>query len=114
MQEGDLEGCTTPAEARTRKLGQIKRRSSTLSNDCTQDLISVLQSKAENRHTEMVDLVKQTASEMMQQSSRLLETERQDRNARAQQLSDSFDTSMRSFLDGMNALLKDNKDVYKE
>ena len=50
----------------------------------------MLEGKAEDRHTEMVDLVKQTASEMMQQSSRLLETERQDRNARAQKLSDSF------------------------
>ena len=111
MQDGDFEGCTTQAMARTGKLGQVKRRSSTLSQDCTQDLIDMLEDKAENRHTEMVDLVKQTASEMMEQSSRLLETERQDRNARAQQLSDSFDTSMRSFLEGMNALLKDNKDV---
>ena len=74
----------------------------------------MLEGKAESRHMEMVDLVKQTASEMMQQSSRLLETERQDRNARAQQLSDSFDTSMRSFLKGMNELLKDNKDVNKD
>ena len=85
MQEGDLEGYTTQAEARPRKLDQVKCRSSTLSNDCTRDLIDMLEGKAENRHTEMVDLVKQTASEMMQQSSRLLETERQDRNARAQQ-----------------------------
>ena len=74
----------------------------------------MLEGKEENRHTEMVDLVKQTASEMVQQSARLLEKERQDRNARAQQLSDSFDTSMRSFLEGMNELFKDKKDVHEE
>lgn len=77
-------------------------------------MIDMLKGIAENYHTKMMDLVEQTASEMMQQSSRLLETERKDGSARAQQLSNSYAFMRSILLEGMNEHLKDSTDVERK